>query len=276
MFYECRLAPVMRIASLYTAFEATRAQNYRFPGEAHDFWEVVCVLDGMVGVTAGTDICMLRAGQMIVHPPMEFHRLWSEGGSAPTTLIFSFQAAQMPPLAQRIFEFGPSSGRALQEALYCIRQNFEMEDIGVRRIRAGCACQAQIAVNLLENALLDVLASHAGAQLTPVRPHAQQYTVIVQAMEAHLHEHLTMEGLARYCRMSVPNLKKVFSKYAGIGVMRYYNELKMKRARQLLEQGRTNKEIAALLGFRDQNYFSTVFKRIVGCAPSCYQKASNV
>ncbi len=272
MYRECKVTPVIRIESLYTAFENTHARDYCFPGEIHNFWELVCVLDGIIGVTAGTDVYILRAGQMLLHPPMEFHRLWSEGGSAPTILVFSFSASGMPQQARRIYEPGASVEQAFRRALEVIRESFEIEDISVARVKPGCAVRAQMAVNLLENALLQVLFFQDGVQSAPVQIYTQRYTAIVQAMEAHLHENLTMEELARCCRMSVPNLKRVFSKYAGIGVMRYYNELKMKEARTLLEQGKTNKEIAALLGFRDQNYFSTVFKRITGSAPSRYRR----
>ena len=45
------------------------------------------------------------------------------------------------------------------------------------------------------------------------------------------------------------------------------------RASRLLREGKAAKEIAAELGFANQNYFSTVFKRITGCAPAEYVKS---
>lgn len=85
-------------------------------------------------------------------------------------------------------------------------------------------------------------------------------------------ESLTLDELAGRCGMSAASVKKIFTKYAGTGVMTYFNELKIKRAVQLLDEGKTIGQTAALLGFSDQNYFSTVFKRIMKQPPSVYQK----
>ena len=72
--------------------------------------------------------------------------------------------------------------------------------------------------------------------------------------------------------MSNINLQKTFSKYAGVGVMEYFNRAKMQRATEVLRLGASVKEAALQVGFHDQNYFSTVFKRITGRSPGSIQK----
>ena len=72
--------------------------------------------------------------------------------------------------------------------------------------------------------------------------------------------------------MSEINLHKTFSKYAGVGIMEYFTRTKMHYATSLLEGGSTVKEVALTLGYTDQNYFSTVYKRITGHTPSQMQK----
>jgi len=52
-----------------------------------------------------------------------------------------------------------------------------------------------------------------------------------------------------------------------MGIMEYFNSIKMFRAQTLLKEGYTVKETALSLGFCDQNYFSTVFKRVMGKSP---------
>ena len=54
--------------------------------------------------------------------------------------------------------------------------------------------------------------------------------------------------------------------------MSYFNELKIKQAVYLLDEGKSIGQTASLLGFSDQNYFSTVFKRVMKQPPSVYQK----
>ena len=51
-------------------------------------------------------------------------------------------------------------------------------------------------------------------------------------------------------------------------MMKYYESIKMKRARELLDKGYMVKEVAFELGYGDQNYFSTAYKRFFGAPPS--------
>ena len=47
--------------------------------------------------------------------------------------------------------------------------------------------------------------------------------------------------------------------------------MKMRKAAELLRAGARVGEAAAALGFSDQNYFSTVFHRIMGVPPGKYK-----
>ena len=70
---ECPIQETVRVSSLFTFFRKTYSLDFTFQGESHDFYEVVCVLDGKAGITAGKNVYTLSAGQMILHPPAEFH-----------------------------------------------------------------------------------------------------------------------------------------------------------------------------------------------------------
>lgn len=56
-----------------------------------------------------------------------------------------------------------------------------------------------------------------------------------------------------------------------MGVIHYFNHLKIMAATEMLKNGLTVKETATALGFANQNYFSTVFKRITWSAPTHYK-----
>ena len=79
---------------------------------------------------------------------------------------------------------------------------------------------------------------------------------------------MTADELAKQCGMSVPALEKTVKKYTGHGAMKYYNELKMRKATELLKDGKSVKEVALSLGFSDQNYFSLRYKKWAGVPPS--------
>ena len=66
-------------------------------------------------------------------------------------------------------------------------------------------------------------------------------------------------------------MRSIFRKYAGKGVMSYFNLMKIKKAIVYLQEGKSVKETALMLGFSDQNYFNTVFKRMIGVPPGKYK-----
>ena len=100
-YIKCSIDDILSIDGLYTFSKQKFKEDYFFRGESHNFIEVVCVLDGRVGVTAGKNVYMLGGGQMTVHAPSEFHAIWSAEGSSPESVIFTFSATAFPaePLA---------------------------------------------------------------------------------------------------------------------------------------------------------------------------------
>ena len=85
----CVVEKCIRISALFSAFRQVFGKDYYFGGETHDFWELVCVVEGAIGVTAGKDVFLLEAGQAVLHRPMEFHSFWSEKDSCPDIIVIS-------------------------------------------------------------------------------------------------------------------------------------------------------------------------------------------
>ena len=48
--------------------------------------------------------------------------------------------------------------------------------------------------------------------------------------------------------------------------------MKMRHAVTLLKEGKRVGEVATALGFADQNYFSTAFRRVMGVPPGQYRR----
>lgn len=91
-------------------------------------------------------------------------------------------------------------------------------------------------------------------------------------MEEHLAENITLEELARYSGCSVSGLSHRFQTVFGETFKKYLRRKKIRRAMELLREGRLVSECADLLGYFDAFYFSKDFKRMTGMAPSVWQK----
>lgn len=272
MYGKADLNDLFSISSIYTAHCQRFSSTYSFPGETHDFWELVMVLDGELGVTAGQNLIILNKGQAILHEPMEFHRLWSEGNSTPEIAIISFSCKNMPPLKTRLYKINSLNRREAALLIKSIRSVFFTDDVSITGIKNPFSFEYQITTKKLELFLLDILSENITDVMRPMLQSAKNYSEIIRFLENNLDKALNISDIAKMCNMSEVNLKKTFNKYSGIGIKRYFNQLKMNEAISLLRSGYSVMETAAALGFSDQNYFSAAFKRIIGKAPSEFKK----
>lgn len=107
-------------------------------------------------------------------------------------------------------------------------------------------------------------------------PRAQSRDVVGEAVvEIHnsFGRDLTTETLARSLYISVSKLNQLFRDKFDMSVKEYINDVRMERAKFLLE--RTDKriyEIASEVGFQDIDYFAQVFKKKMGCSPTQYRR----
>lgn len=94
---------------------------------------------------------------------------------------------------------------------------------------------------------------------------------ILNYLDEHYMEDLTQEELARRFDWNPSYLSQMFRKELGITYKDYINERKLKKAKELLEEGKLSVEqIAELTGFKSANYFYKIFKKKTGMKPREY------
>jgi len=87
-------------------------------------------------------------------------------------------------------------------------------------------------------------------------------------LEAHFHEPLALNDIARVLKVSPFYLSHVFSKESDFSLFSYLTVLRMNRARELLAQGALNvAEVANAMGYDNSHYFSKIFRQHFGHAP---------
>ncbi len=267
----CKIERQVNISSLYSFFIRECDKGFTFHGESHNFYEAVCVLHGSVGITAGTEVYTLCAGSAVIHPPMEFHSIRAAEGTTPTVLIFSFTADAFPALTQKTFAFTTAEEALLTDAWRAGRKAFARKDYNLK-ITEGNELYAQRTLEALSLFLVHILTDATDVHSKRPTADAQFYTGVAAYISENLPQLQSAPQIAAANGISTVGLQKLFNKYTGAGVMHYVNHLKITRAAEMLKNGSTSKAAALALGFADQNYFSTVFKRITGSSPTQYLK----
>ena len=92
-------------------------------------------------------------------------------------------------------------------------------------------------------------------------------------LEENYHHPLDLADLSSRANLSKNQFLRVFKKAFGTTPIDYLNELRVQKARELLENSSlTVQQIAFDTGFSDSNYFSRQFRKVMGISPSAYRK----
>jgi AraC-like DNA-binding protein len=88
-------------------------------------------------------------------------------------------------------------------------------------------------------------------------------------MEENIYGDINLSGICEALGLSPSHLNQVFKSYTSMTPYQYFISIKIHRAKELLERGDCPiKEVAFRLGFRDEYYFSRLFKSKTGVSPS--------
>lgn len=91
-------------------------------------------------------------------------------------------------------------------------------------------------------------------------------------MNENVFKNVDPEELAMRLNISYSWFRKVFKEYTGYAPAKYYQELKLRKAKQLLvSTSQSVKEISFLLGYQSTEYFFSFFKKHTGFTPLEYR-----
>lgn len=260
----------------FTLFETTYDSDYFFTGETHDFWELVYVREGDVCVSADERIFHLSKGEIIFHKPMELHKFHIENGKPATLFIMSFSAtgSLMKKFENCVLRLSPEQRRDFSNMLFFLHNECALSD------QCDLACleemekhssKFQVFICMAELLLLSLSSEGVSISAAEDTPETIVYRKAVQTMEKRIGEWISVPEIAENCNVSVSYLKKLFAKYAGLGIHQYFLKIKIIYASRMLKAGKSVAETAAELSFSSPNYFSTVYKRETGITPRAYK-----
>ena len=101
----------------------------------------------------------------------------------------------------------------------------------------------------------------------------KQVHEVMNFVEKNIDKRITLVMVSRAVNLNESYLSRIFKNETGKNLMYFINEVKMKRAKELLKRSDILvKEVASSVGITDQFYFNRVFKKFYGVSPSKYKK----
>ena len=211
-------------------------------------------------------------GTILVAPASEMPPMWSY--EPHTALTVSFEPSF---LDNAIRESTPSSGAELQRetsgrdntvANLILALESEMENgCGASRLLGESIGIALAAALLQKFSTRDIVIRDFTHGLSK-----RALRLALEYVEAHLHEELTLQQLARMVSISPYYFNRLFKQSMGLSFHQYVLQQRLQRARSLLTfTGTSLTEVALQCGFAHQSHFTTCFKRAIGATPKTFR-----
>ena len=291
-YVKTHLKKDITIDSIITIHYFEYMKDFVFNGEAHDFWEFMYVDKGSVLIRSEDDHLHLNTGDIIFHQPNEFHAIQAIGDKSPNLVAVSFlsHSPAMDLFRKKNCTLTMEERTMISHLIHTARETFStplnLPSVEQVKLRPELPFGSQQLILLyLELFLITVIRNHNGENASPKEiskifrkessPHESgRITKVLQYLEYHICEQLTIAQICEAHSLSRSALQSLFHKEKGCGVIEYFNNMKIQRAKDIIRDGTMNfTEIAYFLSYSSPQYFSKQFKKATGMSPLEYSSS---
>lgn len=256
----------------------TQGNEYTPDLHYHDFYEVQFYLKGTRHLTVNGQTYTCSAGDVAFLDMFEQHRLLKTEPGEYLRCTFSLSPGLVLSMCSEDTDIRNLFCR--RNRSYPIR-HFEPEEFEVyldilRRFRRIGPCRGR---ELLERGLIyeffgrlygDCFDPALGS--IPSAHHSAMVAGIVEYVNEHLDQDLSLETLSSVSNFSVYHMCRVFKRMTGCTISQYISGKRMERARLLLRSDCPITQIAPQTGFRNYSCFYKAFLKENGVSPAQYRE----
>ncbi len=224
---------------------------------AHSSWEFIYCTSGEGQLTWQEGCLPYRTGDMLIIPPMVYHR--NESGTGFTNIHLNMLDPVINLSAPTVIH--DDGNHFLLDAVTAIFYYFSSEP-GKQTLLLSA--YSNLLLTLISNCLQ-----------TPVQnPVVEEIASYI--IRNYPDENLELDQYLRSLPFNYDYLRKLFKQHAGVTPHRFLSDTRLQAAAERLsrcEKSGTNiTEISHLCGFREPLYFSKTFRKKFGLSPSQYQE----
>jgi ABC-type Fe3+-hydroxamate transport system substrate-binding protein/methylphosphotriester-DNA--protein-cysteine methyltransferase len=211
----------------------------------------------------------LRIGAVFVCPPGQLVEITNYSGKEIELLLLDFQIHLLPAHHEAATSSSepaafPFLGEASISPVSLVVELFN-------KISSNWSEGSPSARLRCEAGLLELLSLVLGYQ-------EQQMALALESarleLERHYQSEITIDRLAGIAGLSRYHFMRLFKERYGKGVMEYRTDLRLMEAKRLMEapSAASLSTIAYQIGYKNESYFSSLFKKQTGIAPAVYQR----
>lgn len=243
----------------------------------HEHLELVYVISGTGRYRIESEVFDVEAGDLLIFNPGVHHQAIRDVNSSWATTEFVVGFSNIGVSGY------PRDYIPLRNGEYIIHAEGDLKSKIVRictlldlENRAGQEGQYLMQKALLMQLIVLVLREQCESDTTYQSNESKSlnraYMVgrIIDYFEEHYDEKISLEHIAENMYLSPFYISKIFKSETGDTPIRYLINIRLDKAKQLLEEGHRGsiQEIAAMVGYEDAYHFSKLFKKRYGMTPS--------
>lgn len=125
-------------------------------------------------------------------------------------------------------------------------------------------------LDLQRRFIIDLCSCIRRHQKTSYSPYVKR---AIEYIDTHISQDITVHTLCELNHVTRKYFAKLFSQETGKTVKQYLMQVRCERAAELLQNSQLLiQEISHYVGYEDNNYFSKIFKKVMGVSPQEYRK----
>lgn len=279
----------IEVKGLISDFYYKLPSDFDYSGESHSGWEFVYVESGKVSVNADDETYIVKKGEMVCHKPFEFHTVKPYENEAEI-IIFCFETDNkyMEYFNNKIIAINQRQKQYLNDivnmgkAVFLPKSPLDIAREGQMDISPNSSpLQEQYIKNSIELLIISLLNSDTTEKKSRISLYEQvteRETLtqnIIKYLNDNVGKQVSLEEISRQFSYSLSSIKRIFKEETGSSVITYLNNIRMKKAGDMLLRSKMSVEAIALaLGFSNSYYFSTSFKKNYGVSPTKFRAAN--
>ncbi len=259
----------------------TFPHSFAFGPHEHRFSEVDFIEDGTSGMLFGTEYVKLSVNDCILIFPDVSHYFFTQTRSSCTIVQVEFAIDNFSPLSQyhssdlsffeeltksntRFLKFQPKN--SLSECIRSIREESTGEAAGKEEM-------LRLLFTRLCILLSREISSFFGESISGLKCSIAQKTQdLLVRLQNESSAPIRIDEVASIMGVSSRYLRREFSSTFGTGIVEYVTELRLRKARRMLEETSLSiLEVALDCGFSSSQYFDRVFRKSTGMTPLCFR-----
>ena len=276
------------VTRLISDFHYELPEDFSYSGESHPGWEFVYVDRGKVSISADNATYILKKGELVCHKPFEYHNIKPFGGRA-VIIVICFEASDeyMSHFRNKILSVNLQQKQYLND-IASIGSNIFLPKNPLDIVRDGQMDPSPdvtpLDLQFVKNAIQLLLISLVNANATRKQARAELYEHIsqrktlvkktIEYLEQNLDKPISLTNVSDFFSYSLSSIKRIFKEETGTSIIKYHNDLRMEKARELLIGGTAPiGQIAQALGFSNVYYFSSAFRKKYGITASDFRSS---